>query len=272
MPAPPQFSLVDVDQPMFQPFPSEITFQNYEAYETYEVPLVLRNYDRIPRMVKVIQEDSPYFRLISPSDVGQKVAPGMVTTFRVLFTPDENKDYAQDLLCITEREKFLVPVRAIGARAILDFPDHLHFSSCPVKYTSHRVLLVRNIGKRTATFILQTHSPFFVDPSSGKLDVLESVQVTIEFIPQRIGDHKEDLIIHLNTGEDIYVSLYGAATDINVRLDKNSLLIEKTYVSLANQRTVSICNRSEVVVHFQWKQFATREEEEQQKLRWAVTD
>jgi len=32
---------------MFQPFPSEIFFQNYEPFKTYEVPLVLRNSDKV---------------------------------------------------------------------------------------------------------------------------------------------------------------------------------------------------------------------------------
>lgn len=36
-------------------------------------------------------------------------------------------------MCITERERFLVPVKAIGARGILDFPDEVHFGICPVK-------------------------------------------------------------------------------------------------------------------------------------------
>ncbi|KAG9352552.1 hypothetical protein JZ751_020966, partial [Albula glossodonta] len=40
-------SSVDVDQAMFQPFPSEIVFQNYIPSETYEVPLVLRNNDKV---------------------------------------------------------------------------------------------------------------------------------------------------------------------------------------------------------------------------------
>lgn len=43
------------------------------------------------------------------------------------------QDYTHELICITEREKFLVPVRAIGARAILDFPDEVNFGTCPVK-------------------------------------------------------------------------------------------------------------------------------------------
>ncbi|XP_038663072.1 hydrocephalus-inducing protein homolog [Scyliorhinus canicula] len=263
-----KISMLDTDRPLFQPFPSEIIFQNYEPRETYEVPLILRNHDQVPRMIKVIQEDSPYFRIICPNDVGRKVAPGMTTTFKLVFMPEESKDYIHELICVTEREKFLVPVKAIGARAVMDFPDFINFSVCPVKHNTQKTLLVRNIGKRETKFTLQTKKPFFVEPINGYVDIGESFQVTVEFIPQRIGDHSEDLILHLDTGEDIFVNLYGAATDINVRLDKNSVIIEKTYISLANQRVVSICNRSDIIVHFQWKAFATPEEEEQQKIRF----
>lgn len=42
-----QASSVDVDQPMFQPYPSEIVFQNYTASESYEIPLILRNNDKV---------------------------------------------------------------------------------------------------------------------------------------------------------------------------------------------------------------------------------
>lgn len=46
-----QFSTVDLDQALFQPFPSEIVFQNYVPCETYEVPLVLRNNDKVRLMM-----------------------------------------------------------------------------------------------------------------------------------------------------------------------------------------------------------------------------
>ena len=36
---------------------------------------------------------------------------------------------------------------------------------------------------------------------------------------------------------------------------------------MINQRTVTLSNRSDQLVHFQWKQYATEREEEQQKLR-----
>ena len=39
--------MLDIEIPLFQPFPSEIVFQNYEPFETYTVPLNLRNNDKV---------------------------------------------------------------------------------------------------------------------------------------------------------------------------------------------------------------------------------
>ncbi|XP_074644164.1 hydrocephalus-inducing protein homolog [Tubulanus polymorphus] len=260
-----KFSSVPIDDPMFQPFPSEIFFQNYEPFETYEVPFLLRNNDKVPRLVKVTQADSPYFKIVSPHDVGHKVGPGLPTTFRIQFTPEDKKDYSHELVCITEREKFIVPVRCIGSRAILDFPDEVHFAASPVKHSSTKTLLVRNIGNREAKFSLSTDGPFCVSPENGILPVNESMQVTVEFKPMTVGDHGTDLILSYDTGEDIYIGMYGASQDANVRLDKNSIRIENTYISMANQRTVTITNRSDVIAHFQWTPYATQEEEDMQK-------
>ena len=59
-----------------------------------------------------------------------------------------------ELICMTEREKFIVPVKAVGARAVLDFPDQANFSTCLVKHPNTKTLLVRNIGNREARFAL----------------------------------------------------------------------------------------------------------------------
>lgn len=46
---------------------------------------------QVPRLVKLVLENSPYFKLIGPDGGSHKVAPGMSSTFRILFTPEENK-------------------------------------------------------------------------------------------------------------------------------------------------------------------------------------
>jgi hydrocephalus-inducing protein len=42
-----------VDEPMFQPFPSEIYYQKFEPFNIYEVPLLLRNNDKVKIKIKL---------------------------------------------------------------------------------------------------------------------------------------------------------------------------------------------------------------------------
>lgn len=80
-----------IDEPMFQPYPSEIYFQKYEPFTTYEVPLLLRNNDKVPRLVKVTQLDTPYFKIITSADAHHKVGPGLPIIYRIQFLPEENR-------------------------------------------------------------------------------------------------------------------------------------------------------------------------------------
>lgn len=47
----------------------------------------------------------------------------MEVCYVVTFKPQEVRAYAAELVVVTEREKFIVPVGALGHRAVLDFPD-----------------------------------------------------------------------------------------------------------------------------------------------------
>ncbi|XP_065519861.1 hydrocephalus-inducing protein-like, partial [Lathamus discolor] len=261
-----KFSAVGLDQRLFQPFPSEVVFENYVPRQFYIAALALRNIDRVPRLLNVILGNSPYFELISPSNEDYKVAPGMSSTYRILFRPDEDKDYFDELIIITEREKFFVPIRAIGARASLDFPEQLNFSECPVRFSTQKTLLVRNVGKREACYSITTLSPFSVDASIGTLGVGEAMEVTVEFHPPKTGVYTSPMIVHYDTGEDVHKSLCGTAVNVNIRLDKSSLTVEKTSVTLSKLRSLVIHNQSAITAHFQWKRFVDQEEEERVTL------
>ena len=112
----------------------------------------------MPRLVKVTQVDTPYFKIITSADAHQKVGPGLPVIYKIQFLPEENKDYNHELIVSTEREKFIIPIRCIGSRAILDFPDEINFtlsSICAVKHLNSKVLLIRNIGNKDAKFSLK---------------------------------------------------------------------------------------------------------------------
>ena len=71
------------------------------------------------RRVRIEPLASHHFSISGPQNVGQtKIAPGMSVTYTISFKAEEVKDYQYDLVCVTEREKFIIPVRAIGLRGM----------------------------------------------------------------------------------------------------------------------------------------------------------
>ena len=82
---------VDIDQALFQPFPSEITFQKYQPHQTYEFPLFLRNLDVVAHHVKVTMKKSEYFFVVGKAPMPTKIAPGMEATYIIHFTPTSDK-------------------------------------------------------------------------------------------------------------------------------------------------------------------------------------
>ena len=73
-------------------------------------------------------------------------------------------------------------------------------------------------------------------------------QVAVDFKPLKCGEFKSELVVRYDSSESVYVRLYGTAQDFNVRLDKNALRIEDTFITLSNQRTVTIHNRSDLLL------------------------
>ncbi|NXC09514.1 HYDIN protein, partial [Orthonyx spaldingii] len=247
--------------------PPEVVFQNFVAHEASEMVLTLLNVDVNDQMVKISMESSPYFQLVFPEDASRRIPPGNSATVRIRFTPDENKDYVHQLLCLTGREKIVVPIRAIGARAILDFPDQLDFSVHPVKCSTQKTLLVRNIGNVEAHYQMSTQSPFSVVPATGTLGVGDTMQVTVGFHPLKTGDHFAALEVCYDTGKKIHTNLHGKAIDVNIGLSTNSVELEKTYITMSNHTTMVIENRSNITTRFQWKALPTEEAENEEKMR-----
>uniref|UniRef100_A0A3P8WZA5 HYDIN/VesB/CFA65-like Ig-like domain-containing protein n=1 Tax=Cynoglossus semilaevis TaxID=244447 RepID=A0A3P8WZA5_CYNSE len=263
-------SMVDLDQPLFQPYPSELVFQNFTASETYKLQLRLLNMDKV---IRLEMQDSEFFRAHVPDQALGRIAPSCCATFSIFFSPQENKDYHHTLVFVTDRERFAVAVRAIGPRAILNFRDELRLPICPVKGSTERLQQVINVGNSTAKFELRTQRPFAVTPSCGTLEPGENLQVVVTFNPMNVGDHSQDLLVHYHTGEDVYVTLFGTCEELDVHLRSDSLMLKSTYISLANVHTVSLTNRSDSVLQYHWSVWPTQEEEDLSLLRyWRFND
>jgi hypothetical protein len=87
---------------------------------------------------------SPFFEISAPHTKDgrpmqqSKIAAGMEVYYTIKFKPEQAIDYATELVCCTEREKFVVPVRAIGPKPRLNIPDEVRVHvQC---FVSHTVL------------------------------------------------------------------------------------------------------------------------------------
>lgn len=76
----------------------------------------------------------------------------------VNFKPQEVRAYSAELVVVTEREKFIVPVAALGHRAVLDFPDQVCacHSRARLSTTSHPV---KRYGERRRIYASAKRGP-----------------------------------------------------------------------------------------------------------------
>ncbi|KXZ49496.1 hypothetical protein GPECTOR_21g722 [Gonium pectorale] len=268
---------VPVDEPIFQPFPPEVTFHNYEPFQTYEATLYLRNNDNVSRRVKVLPMESPYFSVRRVQAAGKedsKVATGMEVAFTVTFRPESRDDYSCDLVVCTEREKFVVPVLAVGASAALDFPDLVDFGSVPAKVDTRQTVFVRNVGSKAAHFSLTAPAPFSVSPTAGHLAPGETLQCSLVFDPPSVGRYEGELEIQYDSGRCVYGQLVGSGHELEVGLSQGVVTMLSTFVTKSSQKTFKVVNNSDTPIKFAVKQRPTVEQDlalTQQRLSMAST-
>ena len=242
-----------------------------------------RNKDKVARSVKIIKPDSKLFEVIpnkkfknagatgtkTGSDIdvmSSRVAPGMEVQYIVRFSPEAKLDYSYDLTVVTEREKFIVPIRAVGCRALLDFPDTVNFEGVPVKHTAEKPVMVRNIGEKTTKWHVKVPNGFKLNKTEGILEVGQSEQLVFEFCPQEARAYRDQMILTYDKYESA-IPIMGDGHNDNVYLSKAHIHMEPTSISLYSHQYYKIVNKSSVPVEFSWRAFATEREEYEKKQR-----
>ena len=267
-------SAVDVDKPLFSPLPQVVEFRHYEPFTETHARLSLRNMDRFPRRVRVLAPDSPFFRVSGPRNgrgqemVDSRIAPGTEVHFTVFFAPRDVDDYSYELIVATEREKFLVPLRAVGKRGLLSFPDAVSFASTPVKSSAAKTFMVRNTGTCASEFRLSVPPPFHVLPERGFVEVDQNLPVTLSFAPSEARAYSCDMIVaYAQGGFEAAVAVTAAGHDVAVNLSHGSVAFPATYVTLSDNRRVVLKNASELPVTFSWKAFRDADAERDARAR-----
>ena len=155
----------------------------------------------------MVAPDTAHFAIRGPFDSAgrplqdSRVAPGTEVAYTIRFDPAEAADYAHDLVIVTEREKFIVPLRAVGPRAFLTLPDAVEFDSTPCRTGAARRFMVRNEGAADAVVRLQTRlpggvrgeCPFTVEPAVARVPAGGALQLTVRFVPPTSDEHEGEL-------------------------------------------------------------------------------
>ena len=281
-------SIVDIGEPIFQAFPPKIIFHGYEAHSELVARLSLRNNDNVSRRVKILRPQSPFVTVepeITSSGQkksGNKVAPGMETHFRVKFRPSSDLSFKYNLVVATEREKYIVPIDAIGCAPALDLPDRLEFPPALAKSVVELPLLVRNVGTRPADFSLRTSEHFSVRPTSGSLGIDESLVLVVAAAPPVRGEcHGELFLTYSEDQNEISSSpltaccaLSALGEEADVRLSTDLVEVLSTFISTLSQKTFTIVNNSDKAIDFRFKTNASAHEDARmlQEMEFRLAD
>ena len=188
--------------------------------------------------------------------------------FILTFKPQEVRDYSWDLICSTEREKFVVPIRAVGMRPLLTFPDTIDFGKCPINAPTKKKVLVQNIGTSVAKFTMQSSSPEFMCPAQEIIIEAGAAQpLELFFTPLTIDTTSGECEIEFSKLLKCYVELVGEGKNVEVSLSTPSLTLEPSYISLMSQKTLKIKNLSEEPITYMWKSFADDADEDTERKR-----
>ena len=202
-----------------------------------------------------MQPDTPFFEISAPRSVNgeplrqSKIAAGMEVCFIVRFKPQEVREYAYDFVCVTEREKFIVPVRAVGYRPRLDFPDEIDFGSCPMKSNVRKTFVVQNSGSSVANFTLTSCHPtvtcsnemMTIEPSASKL-------IEVFFSPINGDVIATEIKIEFLKSASCFMKVTGNGKNVEVALSTPSLMMDPAYITLVSQKTIKIKNQSKLLL------------------------
>lgn len=209
-----------IGQPLFDPQPTEVRFDEYEPFSTQEAVLRLRNKDVLARRVKVLEPEHKHFSVAprGKRPPGDKVAAGMEAAFTVCFSPDHVEEYFCELVVVTEREKFAVPVRARGREPRLDIPPRVTFNDTAVRSTRRYTLHLTNVGSCEGRMRLNASPPFSVQPRGATVQAGESIQCVVSFNPTTEQEYLGSLDVSYDRGKSQRSELVGNGKEVSALL------------------------------------------------------
>ena len=167
-------SAVDIDQPLFQPFPAEVKYKDYAAFGVYEPNALLpQQRQRRAADLQVLPPQSPFFEVVDCARRPRRARAGHasprhggVLRRQVPAAGGEGVPVGRPRVLHRARAA-TVSIRCARPLKCAALPDDVAFGAAPVKSTRSKTLIVQNVGTCTSTSRLRCTTLSPASPAEG---------------------------------------------------------------------------------------------------------
>jgi hypothetical protein len=273
--------------PLFVSDPKRIVFNGYDVGKEYKKSIHFRNVSRVSRTLRVLAPRTSQFKLgplqYPANSKAGYVAPGMTVSAHVLFAPDSLFDFSDSLTVDTEGGSFLVPIIARRESPALSLPERIDIGSCLVGDALRTCVRIFNSGGPGKFQLMSREEfdqgllasasgdflrlkPFSFYPLEASIDRNEYVDVTVEFVPTKLGGQSTDIVFLSDSGHSFRSSVYAQSLETKVYISEingtevnpdDVSVVRDLYFpsSVANSQqiqTFSVSNDTGAPVEYEW--------------------
>ena len=162
--------------------PQEVVFKDYQSGSIYQIDLKILNRTQLLTSFKYIPPMTEFFTIknvIYPKKDSSLIAPGMYAKMQILFYAQTMDNFEDEIIILTEKIAFKVPLRAIRDKPAIILKNPLDCGKCLVGDKIEKHFLCKNNGG-------DAHCKFYIegqekngeknDPGVNQEDLIGALQ------------------------------------------------------------------------------------------------
>ena len=143
------YQSIDSPDNAFSVEPKEVIFRDYQSGSIYQIDLKVLNRTQLLTSFKYIPPMTEYFTIknvIYPKKDSSLIAPGMFAKIQILFNAVTMDNFEDEIIILTEKIAFKVPLRAIRDKPAIILKNPLDCGKCLVGDKIETHFLCKNNG------------------------------------------------------------------------------------------------------------------------------
>ena len=143
------FQPINSPENAFSIEPQEVIFKDYQSGSIYQIDLKILNRTQLLTSFKYIPPVTEFFTIksvIYPKKDSSLIAPGMYAKMQVLFYAQTMDNFEDEIIIMTEKIAFKVPLRAIRDKPAIILKNPLDCGKCLVGDKIERHFICKNNG------------------------------------------------------------------------------------------------------------------------------